>query len=154
MQIEFYRLFLLAIAGVGQALLLTFAWGFLGAVLLSEPLTLPYSVANYMYLRPSETTLVVTLIGTVLSVATTSYVPVSSSQRAFSDASSRSCFALALKEALRHRMHSPISLIKLTSGITLARGEFVISFRHILTTLVTITIFALTKLLVSRYISL
>ncbi|KAF8548269.1 hypothetical protein OG21DRAFT_781446 [Imleria badia] len=136
MQIEIYHLFLLVIAGVGQALLLAFAWGFLGAVLLEEPLTLPYSVANYMYLRPSETTLVVTLIGTVLSLATTS------------------CFALALKEALRHRMHKPISLIKLIGGITLARGEFVFSFQHLLTTLVTISMFALTKLMVSSWSTL
>ncbi|KAF8546892.1 hypothetical protein OG21DRAFT_1022811 [Imleria badia] len=136
MQIEIYNLLLLAFAGIGQALLLAFAWGFLRAVLLSEPLPLLYSVASYTYLRPSETKLIVTLIGTVFSVANTSF------------------FAIALKEALRHRMHKPISLIKLTGGITLPRSEFVISFRHVLTTLVTITMFSLTKLMVSSWSTL
>lgn len=61
----------LAAAAVGQTLLLAFAWGFLGAVLLRRSLPLPYLLAHIMVDYPSETTMVVTLLGTVLSVATT-----------------------------------------------------------------------------------
>ncbi|KAF8443183.1 hypothetical protein L210DRAFT_3644048 [Boletus edulis BED1] len=136
MHIEIYHLFLLATAGAGQTILVAFTWGFFVAVLLSEPLTVPYSLALLMYENPSETTLIVTLIGTVLSVATTS------------------CFSIALKEALRHRTHKPIKLIELLGGIALAKGEFFVSFRHRLTTLVTIGMFALTKLLVSSWATL
>ncbi|KAF8125756.1 hypothetical protein EV363DRAFT_1530794 [Boletus edulis] len=136
MHIEIYHLFLLATAGAGQTILVAFTWGFFVAVLLIEPLTVPYSLALLMYENPSETTLIVTLIGTVLSVATTS------------------CFSIALKEALRHRTHKPIKLIELLGGIALAKGEFFVSFRHRLTTLVTIGMFALTKLLVSSWATL
>lgn len=60
-------------AGVGQTLLFVFAWGFYGAVWLRDPLPVSYKVAHLMVDYPSETTLVVTLVGTVLSVLTTSY---------------------------------------------------------------------------------
>lgn len=145
-----FHFIILAAAGVGQTLLLAFAWGFLGAVLLREALTLPYPAARIIYFYPTETTLVVTVIGTVLSVATTSYVYFSNLPIIYADTPPTSCFSIALKKALLCRMHKPISLMQIAGGVTLVRGEFYISFRHILTTLVTIGMFVLTKLMVSR----
>ena len=59
--------------------------------------------------------------------------------------------SIAFKEALRHRMHSSISLIHLSCGIALSRVSFLINFRHLFPTLVTLAVFGLTRLLVSRY---
>ena len=48
-------------------------------------------------------------------------------------------------------MHKSISLVHLSGGIALARGAFIISFRHPGPALVTLAVFAVTKLLVSKY---
>ena len=48
-------------------------------------------------------------------------------------------------------MHKSISLIHLSGGIALARGSYLISFRHWFPTFVTLAVFGVTKLLVSRY---
>ena len=63
----------LATAIIGQTILLAAAWGFLGAVFIDDPLYVPDSFANLMFSRPIETTWVVTLVATVVSVATTTY---------------------------------------------------------------------------------
>ena len=64
---------------------------------------------------------------------------------------SLSFLSIAFKEALRHRMHNSVSLIHLSAGIALARNSFFINFRHPIPALVTILVFGVTKLLVSRY---
>jgi len=62
-----------------------------------------------------------------------------------------SVLSIAFKEALRRRMHKPISLIHLSGGIALARNSFFFSFRHLIPTIATLMVFGVTKLLVSRY---
>ncbi|KIJ61777.1 hypothetical protein HYDPIDRAFT_31105 [Hydnomerulius pinastri MD-312] len=126
----------LLLAGLAQAIILAFAWGFLGAVLLREPLTLSDSVSRFMHLEPTESTLVVTLISTVLALAT------------------GACFSTAVKEALSHRMYKPISLIKLSGGIALARGSFLTSFGHLGLTIGTLVIYGVTRLMVSSWATL
>jgi hypothetical protein len=55
----------------GQIIILAFGYGFLEAVLHFEYLAPPNQVGNLWRLHPEELTMVVTLIATVLSVATT-----------------------------------------------------------------------------------
>ncbi|KAF8557447.1 hypothetical protein OG21DRAFT_315030 [Imleria badia] len=121
---------------VGQTVFLAAAWGFLGAVFASDPLTVSDFLANLIHSKPTETTWIVTLVATALSVATTTFL------------------SIAFKEALRHRMHKSISLIHLSGGIALARGAFLINFRHPGPALVTLAVFAVTRLLVSSWAAL
>ncbi|KAF8557445.1 hypothetical protein OG21DRAFT_1482311 [Imleria badia] len=91
---------------VGQTVLLAAAWGFLGAVCASDPLTVSDFLANLIHSRPTETTWIVTLVATAFG------------------------------------------------GIALARGSFLINFRHPGPALVTLAVFAVTKLLVSSWAAL
>ncbi|KAG9308885.1 hypothetical protein JVU11DRAFT_11345 [Chiua virens] len=134
-RIQIIHLTVLFLAGLGQTLLFCFAWGFFGVVWEYEALHLPFRIVHLLTIWPSEVTMVVTLIGTVLSLLTTSF------------------FALAFKEALRHRMHKPISFIKLECVIALARGGLLIT-QNIPVTLVTLAMFGLTKLMVSSWSTL
>jgi hypothetical protein len=61
----------LAGAIVGQTVLLAAGWGFLGAVLTKDPLTVPDYLAVLMNSKPTWTTWIVTILATILSVATT-----------------------------------------------------------------------------------
>ncbi|KAG8213419.1 hypothetical protein J3R82DRAFT_11921 [Butyriboletus roseoflavus] len=126
----------LTAAVAGQTILLAAGWGFLGVVFASNPLTVPDYFAVLMNSRPTETTWITTLVATGLSVATNTFL------------------AIAFKEALRHRMHKSISLIHLNGGIALARSSFLINFRHLFPTLVTLVVFGLTRLLVSSWTAL
>ena len=58
---------------IGQTVLLAAAWGFLGAVFAADPLIVSDSLANLIHSKPTETTWIVTLVATMLSVATTRY---------------------------------------------------------------------------------
>ncbi|KAF8127037.1 hypothetical protein EV363DRAFT_1173348 [Boletus edulis] len=117
------------VAIIGQTLLLAAGWGFLGTVFVQNPLTAPDRLADFIYSKPTVTTWIVTLVATVVSVATATY-------------------------ALRHRMHKSISLIHLSGGIALTRNSFVINFRHLIPTFMTLAVFGLTKLLVSSWTAL
>ena len=137
---------------VGQTVLLVAGWGFLGAVFVANPLIVPDSLAILMSSKPTETTWIVTLLATILSVATTTYAFVTCLWEYISRWFALLSFlSTAFKEALRHRMHGSISLIHLSAGIAMARNSFLINFRHLIPALVTMLVFGVTKLLVSRY---
>ena len=138
----------------GQTLLLVAGWGFLGAVFASNPPTVPDYLAGLMYSKPTVTTWITTLVATILSIATNTYgFSVFIFLRAYLSRwlALFIFLSIAFKEALRHRMHKSISLVHLNGGIALARSSFLINFRHLIPTLVTLVVFGLTKLLVSRY---
>ena len=63
----------LAAAVVCQTILLAAWWGFMGAVFADNPLLFPDHFAVLMFSRPTETTWIVTLLATSVSVATTTY---------------------------------------------------------------------------------
>ncbi|KAI9568244.1 hypothetical protein HD554DRAFT_786507 [Boletus coccyginus] len=126
----------LTAATVGQTILLAAAWGFFGAVFDHDPLVVPDSLATLIFRKPTETTWIVTLLATLLSIATTTVL------------------SIAFKEALRRRMHKPISLIHLSGGIALARNSFFFSYRHLIPTVATLLVFGVTKLLVSSWAAL
>ncbi|KAN0081466.1 hypothetical protein V8E55_009090 [Tylopilus felleus] len=122
MNVPVSSLLSLAFAGAGQTILLAFAWGFLGAVWARGPIALPYLLALFVYLNPTETTMVVTILGTVFAHMTT---------------------GLALKEALQYHISLPTPLSKLAGGITLARCGLFFHRRHRYTTFCSIIIFSL-----------
>ncbi|KAG6380455.1 hypothetical protein JVT61DRAFT_8596 [Boletus reticuloceps] len=124
------------VAIIGQTLLLAAGWGFLGTVFVRNPLIASDPFSDFINSKPTVTTWIVTLVATVVSVATTTFL------------------SITFKEALRHRMHEPISLIHLSSGITLTRSSFVINLRHLTPTIATLVVFGLTRLLVSSWTAL
>ena len=142
----------LAAAVVCQTILLAAWWGFMGAVFACNPLIFSDYFADLMFSKPTEKTWVVTLLATILSVATTTYGCIKLSREYPSQWFTLFSFlSIAFKEALRHRIHRSISLIHLSGGIALTRNSFFINFRHPTPALVTILVFGVTKLLVSRY---
>ncbi|KAI9568245.1 hypothetical protein HD554DRAFT_786849 [Boletus coccyginus] len=126
----------LSAATVCQTILLVAAWGFFGAVFDQDPLIVSDSLATLIFRRPTETTWIVALVATLLSIVTTTVL------------------SIAFKEALRRRMHKPISLIHLSGGIALARNSFLFSFRHLIPTFATLVVFGVTKLLVASWAAL
>ena len=61
----------LTAAIVGQTVLLAAGWCFLGVVFAHDPLIVSDDLADLMFLKPTETTWIITLVATILSVATT-----------------------------------------------------------------------------------
>ncbi|KAG1808042.1 uncharacterized protein BJ212DRAFT_718360 [Suillus subaureus] len=119
-----------------QIVILTFGYGFLGAVAYLEYLAPSDSVCELMKNHPGELTMVVTLIATVLSVT------------------AATLFTLSVKEALRHRMWKPISLIHLSTGVALAQGSHILKHRYIGLTFLTLFIFGMLRLLTAGWTTL
>ncbi|KAG1890459.1 uncharacterized protein F5891DRAFT_1072257 [Suillus fuscotomentosus] len=121
---------------ISQIFILAFGYGFLGAVAYYEYLAPSDSVCEAMKDYPGEVTMLVTLIATVLSVITATL------------------FTLSVKEALRHRICQPISLIQLSAGIALAQGSHILNHRHMTLTVFTLFVFGVLKLLTCRVLQL
>ncbi|KAG1869375.1 hypothetical protein DFJ58DRAFT_723223 [Suillus subalutaceus] len=119
-----------------QIVILAFGYGFLGAVAYFEYLAPSDSVCELMRSYPGELTMVVTLIATVLSVT------------------AATLFTLSVKEALRHRMWKPISLIHLSTGVALAQGSHILKHRYIGLTILTLFIFGMLRLLTAGWTTL
>jgi hypothetical protein len=142
----------LTAAVVGQTVFLVAGWGFLVAVITKGFLIVPDYLAFLMNSMPTVTTWILTLLATILSVMTTTYGLIIFLREYHSRWFTLLSFlSIAFKEALRHRMHAPISLIHLSGAIAMTRNSFLINSRHRIPTLVTMLVFGLTKLLVSRY---
>ncbi|KAG1813451.1 hypothetical protein EV424DRAFT_1349034 [Suillus variegatus] len=121
---------------ISQIFILAFGYGFLGAVAYYEYLAPSDSVCEAMKDYPGEVTMLVTLIATVLSVITATL------------------FTLSVKEALRHRICQPISLIQLSAGIALAQGSHILNHRHMTLTVFTLFVFGVLKLLTAGWTTL
>ncbi|KAG2052531.1 hypothetical protein BDR06DRAFT_887538 [Suillus hirtellus] len=121
---------------ITQIFILAFGYGFLGAVAYYEYLAPSDSVCELMRSYPGEVTMLVTLIATVLSVITATL------------------FTLSVKEALRHRICQPISLIQLSAGIALAQGSHILNHRHMTLTVFTLFVFGVLKLLTAGWTTL
>ncbi|KAG2115572.1 hypothetical protein BD769DRAFT_1072773 [Suillus cothurnatus] len=119
-----------------QIIILTFGYGFLGAVAYFEYLAPSDSVCELMRSHPGELTMIVTLIATVLSVT------------------AATLFTLSVKEALRHRMWKPISLVHLSTGVALAQGSHIFKRRYIGLTILTLFIFGMLRLLTAGWTTL
>ncbi|KAG2126571.1 uncharacterized protein EDB93DRAFT_1332802 [Suillus bovinus] len=121
---------------ISQIFILAFGYGFLGAVAYYEYLAPSDTVCELMRSHPGEVTMLVTLIATVLSVITATL------------------FTLSVKEALRHRICQPISLIHLSAGVALAQGSHLLNHRHMKLTVITLFIFGVLKLLTAGWTTL
>ncbi|KAG2031078.1 hypothetical protein BDR03DRAFT_1016458 [Suillus americanus] len=119
-----------------QIVILIFGYGFIGAVAYFEYLAPSDSVCELMKSHPGKLTMVVTLIATVLSVT------------------AATLFTLSVKEALRHRIRKPISLIHLSTGVALAQGSHILKHRYIGLTILTLFIFGMLRLLTAGWTTL
>ncbi|KAG1808036.1 uncharacterized protein BJ212DRAFT_1303221 [Suillus subaureus] len=119
-----------------QMVILTFGYGFLGAVAYFQYLAPSDAVCELMRSYPGEATMIVTLIATVLSVT------------------AATLFTVSVKEALRHRMWKPISLIHLSTGVALAQGSHILKHRYIGLTFLTLFIFGMLRLLTAGWTTL
>ncbi|KAG1733798.1 hypothetical protein EDB19DRAFT_1190197 [Suillus lakei] len=119
-----------------QIVILAFGYGFLGAVAYLEYLSPTDPVCELMRNYPGELTMLVTLIATVLSVITATL------------------FTVSVKEALRHRMWQPISLIHLSTGVALAQGSHILKHRHVGLTTLTLFVFGVLRLLTAGWTTL
>jgi hypothetical protein len=132
-----------------QIVILAFGYGFLVAVAYLQYLAPIDPVCELMRSSPGELTMLVTLIATVLSVttATSVFLLLSPSDHSVRCDFSTSLFTLSVKEALRHRMWKPISLIHLSTGVSLAQGSHILKRRYIGLTFLTLFVFGMLRLL-------
>ncbi|KAG1873199.1 hypothetical protein F4604DRAFT_778761 [Suillus subluteus] len=119
-----------------QMVILAFGYGFLGAVAYLQYLAPPDPICELMRSYPGELTMVVTLIATVLSIT------------------AATLFTVSVKEALRHRMWKPISLIHLSTGVALAQGSHILKHRYMGLTILTLFIFGMLRLLTAGWTTL
>ncbi|KAG1733800.1 hypothetical protein EDB19DRAFT_2041090 [Suillus lakei] len=119
----------------GQVIILAFGYGFLGAVLYYDYLSPPDQVGNLWRHHPGELTMVVTLIAT-------------------RDENSTSLFTISIKEALRHRMSRPISLVQLSAGVALTKGSTILRPEYLRLTTLTLFVFGVLRLLTAGWTTL
>ncbi|KAH7919310.1 hypothetical protein BV22DRAFT_1023213 [Leucogyrophana mollusca] len=120
----------------GQLLILALAWGFWGVVVYRKRLPLPDGTANFLHSSPGESTLIITLISTVLSIFGTFL------------------FTTSIRHALARRMTEPISLLALSAGIELSKGSFLLTSRHIRWTVTTLFCTAMLRTLTAGWTTL
>ncbi|KAG2071076.1 hypothetical protein BDR04DRAFT_1099070 [Suillus decipiens] len=98
---------LLLITILGQTVLMSFAWGLIGEILLVDVLALPDNIAGLINIYPTELTLIVTLISTTLAMITSLF------------------FTYAVEKALWHHLSGSITLFKLRTAIALSTQTWV-----------------------------
>ncbi|KAG1890462.1 uncharacterized protein F5891DRAFT_126025 [Suillus fuscotomentosus] len=119
-----------------QAIILVFGYTFLGTVLYYDYLSLPDQVSNLWSHYPGELAMIASLIATVLSVTTAA------------------AFTFSIKEALRHRILQPISLVQLSAGVALAKGSIMLRPEHLRLTTMTLFAFGVLRLLTAGWTTL
>ncbi|KAF9239997.1 hypothetical protein BU15DRAFT_61630 [Melanogaster broomeanus] len=124
---------------LGQILIFAFACAFLGAELYHQCVSFNSSLTRLIQQNPKISTTVVTLIATALTFA------------------SSVLFGLAVKDAMRHKMSEPTSVIQVSTGIALAQGS-VVSKKgcgtYFMYSLITWIIFGLLDLLTTGWTTL
>ncbi|KAG0694014.1 hypothetical protein DFH29DRAFT_363251 [Suillus ampliporus] len=120
---------LLLLTILGQTVIMGFAWGFTGEILLESVIPLSDHVVHLIVEYPTVLTLVVTLISTALSIFTSMF------------------FTFAVKEALGHRLSGPITLFKLRTAIALSTPTWFLRRRFLKLSVLTLTVYAVVALL-------
>ncbi|KAG2045637.1 hypothetical protein BDR06DRAFT_978070 [Suillus hirtellus] len=121
----------------GQTVIMSFAWGFTGAILYTGVLTLPDNVVYLIVGHPTVLTLIVTLIATALSITTSTF------------------FTFSLKEALRYHLSGlSITLFKLRTAIALSRTTWVLRWRFPKLSLLTLVVYAMVTFLSTSWSTL
>ncbi|KAG2355010.1 hypothetical protein BDR07DRAFT_1493739 [Suillus spraguei] len=116
-----------------QVIILAFGYGFLGAVLYHRYLYPSDRVIDLWEQHLKVVTFVASLIATALAVSTATL------------------FAISIKEALRHRMSNPISLVLLSAGVALSKGSYMLSRRHWKLTTLTLFVYGVLRLLTAGW---
>ncbi|KAG0708736.1 hypothetical protein DFH29DRAFT_1075158 [Suillus ampliporus] len=120
---------LLLLTIFGQTVILGFAWGFTGGVLFEDVIPLSDYIVHLIVEYPTVLTLVVTLISTALSIITSMF------------------FTFAVKEALGHRLSGPITLFRLRTAIALSRPTWLLRWRFLKLSVLTLAIYVVVTLL-------
>lgn len=148
---------LLGIA-VTQLFILNIAWGFYIVVRVRKNLSLPDAAARWVYNNPTETTVIVTILATIVSSMTMRYAHHPIFTWILLHVRIHSCFTRAAKHALRQYIGSQrsISLANLSMGVTVASASFAFKRRprylgQTLGTLIIATVFGLVN---SAYVQL
>ncbi|KAG1743039.1 hypothetical protein EDB19DRAFT_1699533 [Suillus lakei] len=115
---------LLLLTIFGQTLIMGFAWGFTGGLLFTGVLALPDHIVHLIVEYPTVLTLIVTLISTALSIITSMF------------------FTFAVKEALRHHLSGPITLFRLRTAIALSRPTWVLRWRSLKLSVLTLVVYS------------
>ncbi|KAG2144476.1 hypothetical protein DEU56DRAFT_205731 [Suillus clintonianus] len=115
---------LLLLTIFGQTVIMGFAWGFTGGLLFADILALPDHIVYLILEHPTVLTLIVTLISTVLSIITSMF------------------FTFAVKEAFRHHLSGPITLFRLRTAIALSRPTWVLRWRSLKLSALTLLVYA------------
>ncbi|KAG2354565.1 hypothetical protein BDR07DRAFT_1464984 [Suillus spraguei] len=117
-------------------MILGFGYGFLGSVLYHGYLSPSDQVSNLWKNHPQELTMAITSIATVLSVTTATL------------------FTISMKEALRHRISRPISLVQLSAGVALTKGTTILRPEYFRLTTLTLFVFGVLRLLTAGWTTL
>ncbi|KAG2031826.1 hypothetical protein BDR03DRAFT_971727 [Suillus americanus] len=120
---------LLLVTIFGQTVIMGFAWGFTGGILFTGVLALPDHIVHLIVEYPTVLTLIVTLISTTLSIITSMF------------------FTFAVKEALRHHLSGPMTLFKLRTAIALSRPTWVLRWRSLKLSVLTLAVYAVVAFL-------
>lgn len=120
---------LLLLTIFGQTVIMGFAWGFTGGLLFTGVLALPDHIVRLIVEYPTVLTLIVTLISTTLSIITSMF------------------FTFAVKEALRHNLTGPITLFKLRTAIALSRPTWVLRWKSLKLSALTLVVYAVVTFL-------
>lgn len=120
---------LLLLTIFGQTVIMGFAWGFTGGLLFTGVLALPDHIVRLIVDYPTVLTLIVTLISTTLSIVTSMF------------------FTFAVKEALRHHLSGPITLFKLRTAIALSRPTWVLRWKSLKLSALTLVVYSVINFL-------
>ncbi|KAF8836201.1 hypothetical protein BDN67DRAFT_1005525 [Paxillus ammoniavirescens] len=135
---HYFRGKLLRLVGVvvAQLFILTFAASWLGEEIDYQCISFDTFVTQMIVAQPRITTTVVTLMATALSLA--------------------SAFLLgySVREALRHLLWKPRTLVEVSAGVALAKGSNIYKWDYKKLTLITWFVFGVTRLLVTGWTTL
>ncbi|KAG2071075.1 hypothetical protein BDR04DRAFT_1231364 [Suillus decipiens] len=131
------RTSLLLLMVLGQTVVMGFAWGFTGEILLIDVVALPDHIVSLINKYPTELTLIVTLISTILSTIASMSL------------------SRAIKGALWHHLSGPITLFELRTAIALSKLTWVtLQRRYLKLSVFALAVYAAVTLLNSSWTTL
>ncbi|KAF8835841.1 hypothetical protein BDN67DRAFT_1072221 [Paxillus ammoniavirescens] len=136
--VHYFRDKLLRLVGivVAQLLILIFAASWLGEEIANQCISFDSFLTQMIVAQPRISTTVVTLMATALSLASTFL------------------FAYSVREAMRHLLWKPRSLVQVSAGVALVKGSGISKWKYKRLSLITWSVFGVTKLLVTGWTTL
>ncbi|KAF9235414.1 hypothetical protein BU15DRAFT_64861 [Melanogaster broomeanus] len=131
-----YKLFRILWPVVAQLCIFMFACAWLGEEITRECISFNSFLTQMINAEPRISTTVVTLMATVLSLA------------------SSALLGYSVKEATRHRLRNPRTLIEVSAGVALVERSFWWESRHILLSIQVLFVYGVIQLLVTGWTTL